>query len=129
MMMMMMMILIKQMFFNVQNIRTCFNGTEIFIHFARYFRLLPACRPMENSFQCDSGMCIPAILQCNGVDDCDDGSDEKIDCRKCDRSNVDFLSFSSCKSIHACGVVAFSECLRKRYFLIVCIIYSTRHSE
>jgi len=44
-------------------------------------------------------MCVPKILHCNGVKDCDDGTDEIDDCSKCHRSNVLILSFSSCLSV------------------------------
>ena len=56
---------------------------------------LAPCRPLEHPFKCKSGMCIPEVLQCNGVEDCDDGTDETVGCSKyiiMHSSDVDFLS-------------------------------------
>jgi hypothetical protein len=35
----------------------------------------------ENIFKCDNGKCMPDTVQCDGHDDCGDGSDE-IGCGK-----------------------------------------------
>ena len=40
---------------------------------------LPACR-RSDAFKCNNGMCLPSALQCNGVKECTDGSDESTVC-------------------------------------------------
>ncbi|KAE8599448.1 hypothetical protein XENTR_v10017189 [Xenopus tropicalis] len=47
----------------------------------------------SDRFRCDNGKCIPEILRCNRMDDCGDGSDEKL-CAKANRPTLS--SFQPC---------------------------------
>ena len=38
----------------------------------------------RDSFHCDNRMCIQSSQRCNGIDECDDGSDEPLSCSKGD---------------------------------------------
>lgn len=59
--------------------RADFNGVHIVIidyPYCQYSVRAPDCL---NGFRCSLGECLPFASVCNGIEDCHDGQDEKLD--------------------------------------------------
>nr|CAD7579673.1 unnamed protein product [Timema californicum] len=69
--------------------------TECYPHLMNISVVLEPCLP--DQFTCDNGHCIPNRWKCDTTPDCDDGSDEPLECGSSDAISVDVPVPTTCK--------------------------------